>query len=68
MAQTVTVGGAESAMDLYDAEPDGSPRGAVLVIQEAFGVNDHIEDVCAASPTRATAPSRRTSSIAPATP
>ena len=46
MAQTVTVGGAEGAMDLYDAEPSGAAKGAVLVIQEAFGVNDHIEDVC----------------------
>ena len=24
----------------------GSPRGAVIVLQEAFGVNDHIVDVC----------------------
>ena len=28
-----------------DAGPDGPSRGAVVVIQEAFGVNDHIEDV-----------------------
>ncbi|MHB8465354.1 MAG: dienelactone hydrolase family protein [Acidimicrobiales bacterium] len=27
-------------------EPTGTPRGGVVVIQEAFGVNDHIEDVC----------------------
>jgi carboxymethylenebutenolidase len=32
-------------MPLYDAEPEGSPGAAVIVIQEAFGVNDHIEDV-----------------------
>jgi len=25
--------------------PSGTPKGAVVVIQEAFGVNDHIEDV-----------------------
>lgn len=25
--------------------PAGTPRGGVLVVQEAFGVNDHIEDV-----------------------
>ncbi|HZQ79706.1 MAG TPA: dienelactone hydrolase family protein [Acidimicrobiia bacterium] len=25
--------------------PDGPPKGGVVVIQEAFGVNDHIEDV-----------------------
>jgi carboxymethylenebutenolidase len=32
-------------MPVYDAEPDGQPNGAVIVIQEAFGVNDHMEDV-----------------------
>jgi len=26
--------------------PAADPKGAVVVIQEAFGVNDHIEDVC----------------------
>jgi len=26
--------------------PSGTPKGAIVVIQEAFGVNDHIEDVC----------------------
>jgi carboxymethylenebutenolidase len=35
----------DGEMALYDAEPDGNPRGAVVVIQEAFGVNSHIEDV-----------------------
>ena len=32
-------------MDLYEATPDGAPRGAIVVVQEAFGVNDHIQDV-----------------------
>ena len=32
-------------MRLYEATPDGPARGAVIVIQEAFGVNEHIEDV-----------------------
>jgi carboxymethylenebutenolidase len=27
-------------------QPTGEPKGGVVVIQEAFGVNDHIEDVC----------------------
>lgn len=27
-------------------EPSGSAKGGVVVIQEAFGVNDHIVDVC----------------------
>ncbi|MHB8341947.1 MAG: dienelactone hydrolase family protein, partial [Mycobacteriales bacterium] len=32
-------------MGLYDVEPAGPARAAVVVIQEAFGVNHHIEDV-----------------------
>jgi carboxymethylenebutenolidase len=32
-------------MRLYEAVPDGQPRGGLVVIQEAFGVNEHIEDV-----------------------
>ncbi|MBC8339232.1 MAG: dienelactone hydrolase family protein [Rhodospirillales bacterium] len=32
-------------LDAYRAEPDGEPRGAVVVIQEIFGVNVHIKDV-----------------------
>src|ERR1043165_8030098 len=35
----------DGAMEVYTAEPDGDARGAVIVIQEAFGVNDHIQDV-----------------------
>jgi carboxymethylenebutenolidase len=46
MAQTATVDSAGSAMKLYDVEPDGAARGAVVVIQEAFGMTDHIQDVC----------------------
>jgi dienelactone hydrolase len=26
-------------------EPSGAPKGGIVVVQEAFGVNDHIEDV-----------------------
>jgi carboxymethylenebutenolidase len=32
-------------MALYDVSPEAKPSGAVIVIQEAFGVNDHIRDV-----------------------
>lgn len=32
-------------LSAYRAEPDGAPRGAVVVIQEIFGVNDHIRSV-----------------------
>lgn len=30
----------------YRADPRGDARGAVLVLQEIFGVNDHIREVC----------------------
>ena len=30
----------------YRADPAGSPKGAVVVIQEIFGVNHHIRNVC----------------------
>lgn len=30
----------------YRADPENSPRGGVVVIQEIFGVNIHIRDVC----------------------
>ena len=36
---------ADGPMRCYEAVPDQEPRGAVVVIQEAFGVNPHIEDV-----------------------
>lgn len=39
--QQVTVG----ATPVSTFEPEGTPRGAVVVVQEAFGVNEHILDV-----------------------
>jgi carboxymethylenebutenolidase len=43
---THTLGTADGPMELYEATPEGgSARGAVVVVQEAFGVNDHIRDV-----------------------
>jgi carboxymethylenebutenolidase len=44
---------------IFEAAEQGVPKGAVVVIQEAFGVNDHIEDVArrfAAEGYRAVAP------------
>ncbi len=32
-------------LDAYRCEADGDARGAVIVVQEIFGVNDHIRDV-----------------------
>ena len=34
----------DGPMPLYEARPE-EPRGAIVVIQEVFGVTDHIEDV-----------------------
>lgn len=45
MAQTLTLATADGDMALYGAEPEGEARAAIVVVQEAFGVNDHIEDV-----------------------
>jgi len=44
---------------VYEAAEQGVPKGAVVVVQEAFGVNDHIKDVAerfAAEGYRAIAP------------
>jgi carboxymethylenebutenolidase len=42
---SVTLDTQHGAMRAYESVPDGQPRGGLVVIQEAFGVNDHIEDV-----------------------
>ena len=43
--RTVDLPTADGPMALYEARPDDTPRPAVVVLQEAFGVNDHVEDV-----------------------
>jgi carboxymethylenebutenolidase len=56
---TQTVDTPDGPMELYDVAPDVKPSGAVIVIQEAFGVNEHIRDVTrrfAAAGFRAVAP------------
>src|SRR6478735_2581947 len=30
----------------YRTQPEGKPKGAVVVIQEIFGVNSHIRTIC----------------------
>ena len=30
----------------YVAKPEGIPRGAIVVVQEIFGVNSHIQSIC----------------------
>jgi carboxymethylenebutenolidase len=59
MPKTVTIESTGATMKLYDAEANGPARAAIVVLQEAFGVNDHIEDLCrrfAAEGYRAVAP------------
>jgi carboxymethylenebutenolidase len=46
MAQSVTVDSAGESMKLFEVKPEGVAKGAVIVIQEAFGITDHIQDVC----------------------
>jgi carboxymethylenebutenolidase len=43
-AEDRTLPTADGSMRVYEAVPD-DPRAAVVVVQEAFGVNAHIEDV-----------------------
>src|SRR5262245_64788508 len=45
MGQDVSVPVGSGSMEIYVAAPEGAPRGAVVVLQEAFGVNDHIRDI-----------------------
>jgi carboxymethylenebutenolidase len=59
MPATVTATSADVTLPLYDTEGPLDATKAVVVVQEAFGVNDHIEDVCgrfAAEGFRAVAP------------
>jgi carboxymethylenebutenolidase len=46
MATDVSLPVGAGTMGLYIAEPGGDARGAVILLQEAFGVNDHIRDLC----------------------
>ena len=34
-----------NTLSAYRSEPEGSPKGAIIVVQEIFGVNDHIRGV-----------------------
>ena len=42
----ISISTADGPMQVYVAEPAGTPRGAVVVVQEAFGVTPHIQRVC----------------------
>jgi carboxymethylenebutenolidase len=46
MPQTIELVSTGGSMGLYVAEPAGEAQAAIVVLQEAFGVNDHIQDIC----------------------
>jgi len=46
MSETITIQTQDGAMDAYLASPAGAIVGGMVVLQEAFGVNAHITDVC----------------------
>jgi carboxymethylenebutenolidase len=47
MGKTIELKAADGhALKAYLAEPAARPRGAVVVVQEIFGVNSHIRSVC----------------------
>ncbi len=43
---TLSLPGPDGPVPAAEVIPGGAVRGAVVVLQEAFGVNDHIVDVC----------------------
>jgi carboxymethylenebutenolidase len=47
MGNTIKLTAADGfALSAYRADPDGPPRGGLVVAQEIFGVNSHIRSVC----------------------
>src|SRR4029078_5820323 len=46
MGKTITLTAADGfSLSAYLAEPEGTPRGGIVVVQEIFGVNSHIRSV-----------------------
>jgi carboxymethylenebutenolidase len=47
MGETIKATAADGhQFEAYRADPTGTPRGAVVIVQEIFGVNSHIRAVC----------------------
>src|SRR5258705_13409763 len=47
MGQDITLAASDGfELGGYRADPAGTPRAAIVVIQEIFGVNHHIRSVC----------------------
>ena len=41
----ITIETIDGPMPAYEASPDGTARGGIIVIQEAFGVTSHIQEI-----------------------
>ena len=46
-------------LDAYRADPTGTPKGALVIIQEIFGINQHIRKVCSETSSAARISARR---------
>lgn len=47
MGETITLKASDGhQLSAYRATPNGAPKGGLVVIQEIFGVNSHIREVC----------------------
>ena len=47
MGQTITLTASDDfKLGAYRADPSTPPKGAIVVIQEIFGVKSHIRNVC----------------------
>lgn len=47
MGQTITLTASDGfKLGAYRADPAAAPKGAIVVIQEIFGVNSHIRNIC----------------------
>lgn len=47
MGQNITLTASDGfKLGAYRADPTSSPKGAIVVIQEIFGVNSHIRNIC----------------------
>jgi carboxymethylenebutenolidase len=44
-SQYITVETEDGPMPTYESTPEGQSRGAVVVVQEAFGITSHIESI-----------------------
>lgn len=45
MGSTIRLLAGNDQLGAYLAEPEGTPRGGLVIVQEIFGVNPHIRDV-----------------------